>query len=616
MSGISGVVRREGAAVDERMLDEMAVRLRPQGDHERRGMPEPNVALAVVEQANSGTPNCGGQALSLDGTIWIIADARLDNRGILRADLARAGEVITTDTGDVELILRAYRAWETDCVERLTGDFAFAIWDAGRRRLFCARDQFGFKPFYFAEKNGDFVFSNTLSSIRRHAAVSSRLNDQAVGDFLLFDFNRDLESTYFADIRRLPPAHCLSWSEGRVETRRYWRLPVDEELRYRDPEDYLEHFRELLRVAVRDRMRSDRVAVLMSGGVDSTAVAAAAAELAERAGYACSVRAFCTVYDRVIPNDERFYAELAAKHIGIPVSFLQADDYEFFRRPAGSLYRPAEPQNTPFYALWMDQFRMAAEFSPVALHGNGGDEILDQREGQLYAMLRSGNLRTAAREYARCLTAHGWLPRTGIRQALRGKLGGDSDWEPAFPAWLDPDFEARFDLRSRWRGAEEQSSPEHPRHPAAYRLLRDPIWPASFESFHPGATGCNLDVRHPLLDVRLARFCLSLPASPWMEDKGLLRAAMRGRLPSSVLRRPKTALPTTPEEVHLRRGGRFEAAIHPEVRRYVSQSLLERRLASGSVDVFVDLRPTALGNYLTDLEAVEPGLIWGSRRAA
>src|SRR5439155_8594613 len=104
----------------------------------------------------------------------------------------------------------------------------FAIWDGRRRRLFCARDHFGVKPFFYSSSPGSFIFSNTLNALRLHPGVSDALNEPAIGDFLLFDFNQNPATTTFADIQRLPAAHCLTWSaEQGLKIRRYWSLAVD-----------------------------------------------------------------------------------------------------------------------------------------------------------------------------------------------------------------------------------------------------------------------------------------------------------------------------------------------------------------------------------------------------
>ena len=146
-------------------------------------------------------------------------------------------------------------------MEHLAGDFAFAIWDAKTKRLFSARDHFGVKPFYYAEVGEQFIFSNVLDCVRVAPGVPSDLNEAAVGDFLLFGLNCDLATTTFSAIRRLPPAHTLLADAEGVKTACYWAPPTAGRIRYKSTKQYAEHFEEIFREAVRDRLRADRVAL-------------------------------------------------------------------------------------------------------------------------------------------------------------------------------------------------------------------------------------------------------------------------------------------------------------------------------------------------------------------
>ena len=173
-----------------------------------------------------------------------------------------------------ELILDAYEKWGDDCVKHLLGDFAFAIWDDRRKRLFCARDHFGVKPFFYTHIGDNFNFSSTLNELK----VSTELNEIAIGDYLLFGVNQDQSTTVFKDIQRLPPGHTLIVENNQIKIQRYWTPSLPAEIRFRDPDSYVERFLELLTLAVTDRLRTDRVAISMSGGLDSTSLAAIASQ--------------------------------------------------------------------------------------------------------------------------------------------------------------------------------------------------------------------------------------------------------------------------------------------------------------------------------------------------
>src|ERR1700694_6160828 len=173
------------------------------------------------------------QPASLDGRFWIAADARLDGRVEFIAELQRSGRVVPPNAPDSELLLHAYVAWGTPCVEHLRGDFSFAIWDARNKQLFCARDHFGIKPFYYVQRENLFLFSNTLNCVRMHPKVSEELNDAAIGDFLLFGLNYDNATTSFRDVQRLPPGHCLTFSSSGFNIKRFWVSPTDVRNSYR-----------------------------------------------------------------------------------------------------------------------------------------------------------------------------------------------------------------------------------------------------------------------------------------------------------------------------------------------------------------------------------------------
>ena len=186
----------------------------------------------------------------------------------------------------------------------MRGDFSFAIWDAAKKELFCARDHFGIKPFYFAQLGDLFIFSNTLNCIRMHPLVSGELNDAAIGDFLLFGLNYDNATTTFRDIQRLPPAHSLTFSPNGVKIRHYWTPPTDGRIRYSKPEEYVENFQSLLQAAVGDRLRTDRVGILLSGGLDSSSVAAVTKEVSGKCGQKTEIRGYTSVFDSLIPDEE------------------------------------------------------------------------------------------------------------------------------------------------------------------------------------------------------------------------------------------------------------------------------------------------------------------------
>ena len=472
------------------------------------------------------------------------ANARIDDR---------AEKSLT----DEELILNAYETWGEDCVKHLIGDFAFALWDERLQRLFCARDHFGVKPFFYTQVGGNFNFSSTFNELRLIPGVSNTLNEIAIGDYLLFGVNQDNSTTIFKDIQRLPPGHALTVANNQIKIKRYWTPSLPAEVRFRDSQSYVERFTELFSLAVRDRLRTDRVAISMSGGLDSTSLAAIASEHAEVAG-------FVVVYDKLIPDEERHYSTLAANHLGIPVTHVNADRYGLFD---GCMNQPEPFLISPLTGQFNELLRSCAEFGSVALTGYDGDALMHEpKQSRL----------------------------TRIRRMLR-KAG-------SIPEWVDEGFASETNLRERWEqfgGNRDQGG----KRPAAMRALNSKTWTALFESYDPGATKLPLEVCHPFLDVRLIEYLLAIPKNPWCVNKHILRRAMSDKLPAAVINRRKTGLMGDPALQLVQCGSvrwldNFE--VSPQLRAFVNLNRRRPVAEEKTSDaLWASLRVFALNYWLT-----------------
>jgi asparagine synthase (glutamine-hydrolysing) len=202
------------------------------------------------------------------GALRITADARLDNREELIGTLGLK-DLPAASTPDSRLILEAFLKWGEDCPAHLLGDFAFAIWDRRTRTLFCARDQFGVKPFYYCEPKGCFAFCSCVDGLLQFEWVPRRLNEQRLASHLTL-FYGDTATTFYADILRLPPAHSLRVNQYGVRLARYWKLdPEIETLRDSDGQ-YIEEFKSIFQEAVKARLRTNgKPGSMLSGGLDS-----------------------------------------------------------------------------------------------------------------------------------------------------------------------------------------------------------------------------------------------------------------------------------------------------------------------------------------------------------
>jgi asparagine synthase (glutamine-hydrolysing) len=546
VSGIVGMIGRDGAPVDRPLLRSLTHYLSFRGPDAREVWVDGQVGFGHTLLRTTHESLAERQPASLDGQFLITADARIDCRAELLAALTTAGRKVRQSAPDSELILHAYAAWGEASVEHLRGDFAFAIWDARRKALFCARDHFGVKPFYYAELGGMFIFSNTLDCLRLHPKVSNELNDSAIADFLLFGLNCDETTTAFRDIRRLPPAHALSVSAEGIRRERYWSAPTDGRIRYHRPHEYVEHFQTLMQSAVSDRLRTTCAGVWLSGGMDSCSIAATARQLAVKTGGTADLRAYTIVYDSLIPDREGEHAHEAAKFLGISLRSFVMDGYQLFDRWEDPECVFPEPMEDPFAVALFDQYRAVAADCRVMLSGSGGDELMYfQMWPYTRDLLRHRHWRRLFTDLPQFLRLRKF-PFRGTRTRMQRLLGLDSSVGP-FPSWIAPELKQRFGLKERWNEpASRNRASEHPIVPKAHASLLTPRWPVLFELADPGLTRAAVEVRYPFLDLRVVNYLLAIPPFPWTFQKQLLRAAMFGHLPESIRLRPKTPLQGNP----------------------------------------------------------------------
>lgn len=524
-----------------------------------------------------------------DSKTWLAGDVRLDGRRDLLTKLK-----LSDPLSDAELVLHAYRAWKEDCVKHLIGDFAFAIWDGTRQQFFCARDQLGVRQFFYSYANDRFVFSNTLNALRDH--VTGELNELAIGDFLVFGLNQDPSTTIFAGIRRLPKAHTLTVSRDGIRVNEYW-TPTITPVRYKRETDYIEHFNELLTHAVEDRLGTINASVMMSGGLDSSAIAATI----RRQCPALNLKAYCVVYDSAFPDEERKYATTVAQHLDIPIEFLdgneinQQDDWEHI----GAAPEPFDVE--PIYRVSSELLRRCSSHARVALTGWDGDTFLNETPRHSFASsLRSGNLPRLLSDLTRFVYLQHGPPPIGLRTHWR--RWRNPHWNrPPFPVWLDGDFARRLNLRERWRDLNAERS-THPLRPRVFSTLSSPHWNSLMSRYDAGTTLLPLEVRHPLIDVRLVDYLLGLPVIPWLLDKTILRKAMAGILPDAVRMRPKSPLAGDPGLL-LRHTRKFQEIdeLKPvsAICAYVDRKSIPRVSEEvNSIDLSINLRPFCLNQWL------------------
>lgn len=475
-------------------------------------------------------PQCG---------VWLAFEGRLDNREELVEALAGA---VTHAFSDAQFALAAFERWGEEAFARFVGPFAVVVVDRSGR-VICARDQLGERTLVYAQVGETLLVASEEQALLAHPQVSGRLNERSVARYLAVLPPGEGE-TFFADIAELPSGHLLTWENGQATVRPYWE-PDLTPLEARNPGEVIEQWRHLLRTAVRACLRStSRVSVLMSGGLDSTSVAALAAQAANTVEPPVAVS---WVFDELPGADEREFMAPVAQLYGLEWVQVRGDWWWPLCSGVEWGTNPNGPGEAPSKALWLETARaLRTRESFVLLTGESGDHLyfgwenwlqdllLARRWGDALAnvfLAAAASLRGDRGELRRLRSALGRVLR-------RGKAGSRGQW---VRPWLTEQALSLLGNGAAGSGAGNSLS----RRKAG---LLDPWnrW-GLVEGYRFGRR-LGLDVRRPYRDLRLASFAARLPSfflhrRGW--SKWIGRLAMQDHLPKVVAwrRRPTSHLP-------------------------------------------------------------------------
>lgn len=547
MSGIVGLLNLDGAPIDRALLERMTEYMTVRGPDAQQVWSEDAVGFGQTMLRTTWEAEYEHQPFTLDKQVWIVADARIDDRetlaeklGIAPLPLPPLGKEAKVTT-DVELILRTYLEWGDGCVEHLLGDFAFAIWDGRRRRLFCARDHFGVKPFYYARTRNTFLFASSIDALRHHPDVSSELNEETIGDFLLFGHSQNEGTTIYRHIHRIPPAHCLTVTDDNIQLERYWNFPTGGEIRYQNDADYVEHYREILSTAVKDRLRNDKVSISLSGGMDASSVAAMAVQHLVPTYGDSAIKAFTYTTGNLLPEDrEDDYTNIVAQSLKIPLEYFSIEPYQPYERVHTSELYCQQPIDDYNLAASIDFHRETRKHSRILLTGQGGDPIFLGANLYYLSLIKNFKIGRFCRDAAKHLHHHSSMKGLGLRTGIKQLLGLTIDWQFEYPEWIRSEFERKFSLREKLKSCTNNPYDFSSPHPGAYQCLSLRCWSSMFESAE--ISNLDLEVRHPLFDLRLMKFIFSINTGFWGANKKIHRDAMRQFLPDTIVNRPKTVL--------------------------------------------------------------------------
>lgn len=549
MSGYFGVARLDGKAVERKLLENIAERLAFRGPDGTSVWHDERCGGCFTRMSTNSAPQSEQQPVVLDRRYFLWGDLRVDGQADLRAQLGEPKPAAGTRETSEELMLHAWNRWGDAALDRVIGDFSFALWDARDASLACARDFIGARPLYYSHIGNALYFGNTLNVFCNVPEIPFELDEQFIADFLVEGLSLDPARTVFRAIRRLPPGHLLRFSKNGVELRRFLTLPVEDSLEFPQERDYLDAYLELLRQAVNDRLPQGAAALYLSGGLDSSSVCAIAAEIASARGQKDKLRAFTLGLEPFVQDPEPEFAALSARHLGIAHQILTEPELIPFAGAESRNWQIPEPDQEYFFLREKKQLQKIAAYSNVVLGGDGGDDVLTgQGWPYLVHLWRQRDWKRIAHDFGGYMWANQRVPplRAGLRAKIHDFLH-PAERFAGYPQWLNQEFAAKLNLRQRWQERGNQNPhPEHPLHPQAYRALHEGYWAGVLEMEDAGWNGVLLETRAPLLDLRVLRFLLRLPPVPWCVNKELSRRVMVNKLPYDVLRRPKTPLSDDP----------------------------------------------------------------------
>jgi asparagine synthase (glutamine-hydrolysing) len=587
MSGIFGFLYLDGRPADPAVLGCMAERLAHRGPDGVGTWRGPSVGLGHRMLHTTPESLTEAQPVVLgDGLLAITADARVDNRTELLTafGMRSAPDSVVSDS---ELILAAYEKWGARCLDRLLGDFAFAIWDGRTGDLFCARDPMGVKPFYYYRSNGLFVFASEIKGLFCVPEVPRRLNELQVA-YHLERIVDDRAITFYEGILRLPAAHSMLVNRRGMSPAQYWE-PVPASLGFKTDQDYAEGFKEVFTEAVRCRVRSAYpVSSALSGGLDSSSIACTARRLLDEQG-SPPLHTLSAIFPALSEAelgsiDERRFMEAVTALGGFCPHDVRADQVGPFTdldRISWHLDEPTFAVN--LYMHWGLYGAAQQHGARIFLDGIDGDTTVGHGMDRLQDLARNGSWGTFASEVRALAQRHGvgfghylkhfgysylgelacsgrwptWFrtagrlsrefPTSRARLFLRygiGPLAPNSivrAWKTlrgrgsgVDRSWVRADFSRRIGLARRRQALDHsETAPSG----AEAQPISSPAFQYVLEVADRAAAAFALEPRYPFFDRRLMEFCMGVPLDQKLSDgwtRMILRRAMEGTLPPAV----------------------------------------------------------------------------------
>jgi asparagine synthase (glutamine-hydrolysing) len=620
MCGIAGVFSNTTRLTDpETYLRRMLARIRHRGPDESGIFISDRVALGSVRLSIIDIQTGQQPLATADGKYWIVYNGEIFNYIELRADLIRKGHAFKTES-DTEVLLHAYIEYDTDCLNRLNGQFAFAIWDSEKKELFLARDRVGIRPLFYTRVNNCFVFGSEIKALLEYPDVKAGIDPVSLSQVFTF-WSTVTPGTIFRDIYELSPGHWMRITDKETVIKMYWsqKFPSNQGSYFSGSlDDATDELRKLLTDAVKVRLRADvPVAAYLSGGLDSSATTALIKSVAPDSLQTFSIGFEDGEFDET-PYQQEVSKYLNTRHKSFTCT--REDIGSYFPRMIWHTETPVlRTAPVPMYCLSKN---VRENNIKVVITGEGADEMLAgydifkeaiirefwsrqpdskyrplllnklypylaQFQGKNKSMLKFFYkyqlTETASPFYSHILRWHNTSSvqnyfSAGIKNALTG-----TEHETGIRNWLPADF-GKFDTLNKAQWLETFLFM------SGYLLSSQGDRPAMANS---------VEGRYPFLDYRVMEFCASLPPSFKMHglnEKYILKKMMDKQLPESVLKRPKQAYRAPMASSF------FSKSASPYVNELLSESNIDRTGLFDKILVQRLLTRTRSGLMPTEME--------------
>jgi asparagine synthase (glutamine-hydrolysing) len=513
-----------------------------------------HVRLAIIDL------NTGAQPMTNeDGTLWIVFNGEIYNYPELRRELIAKGHRFTSAT-DTEVIIHLYEEYGAECLQRLRGMFAFAIWNDRNQTLFVARDRVGIKPLYYVDNGMAFLFASEIKALLVDSDVNRSVDPQVLDKFLTFLYLAGRE-TLFKDIYKLEPGHYLIIKNGRVTDSKYWDLRFERDPSWKSFGQAAEALHELFTKTVKDHMISDvPVGILLSGGVDSTAVLSAAVEETSK-----RIKTFTVGFQSEDFDDERPYARMAAERFGTEHHEITLSPEEFSSFLPSYVWHMEEPVcEAPAIALYYVS-KLARKTVTVLLSGEGGDEAFGGYSKYRYLLMlekaksMAGPFKGLLSPCINAVSHINGLSNIGkYAQLIKPRLSDYYFSLASSPFSYFNQNRNRLYSDEFLASASVEKSTEIIRQlfgEVKGRPLLDQMLYVDTKTWLPDdllikadkiTMANSLELRVPLLDHLVLEFAASLPPNykvRGMETKRVFKEAFARSIPQAILKRKKTGFP-------------------------------------------------------------------------